>query len=472
VVISLFEGLKKILFRGGSGQKQTQTMGTILKLYIPGNAVWTPKNYEALAREGYQSNVYVFACVNIIAKACAGIPWGLYDTGKTLKTMDMVSIPRDARRSFVKRYVRHGRLKELDNHEVLSLLAKPNPIQAHARFFESMIGFLLLAGNEYIEGVGPVSGANAGRFQELYPWRPDRVKVVTGQPNEPVQAYRYSVGNYYKDIAPDYVLHLKLFNPLDDFYGMSPIQAAAKSIDQNNASKAWNVSLLQNSGRPSGAFKSKTNVDDKQYNRLQAWIDEEVTGTINAGRPILLEGDLDWTQMGLDAVDMAWIEGQKLSAKEIAIAYNVAPELIGDQDNKTYSNYKEAREALYMETVLPLMDWIRDEINVWLIQKWGPNLYLDYDRDDIEALQEDRDKLWNRAIRAVRGGLLTPNEGREIIGYESYPGADDLITTQGGMPIGGVGDDIDRINNQDPYEELVNAKKVVNFPFGVKTSQS
>ena len=50
------------------------------------------------------------------------------------------------------------------------------------------------------------------------------------------------------------VLHLKTFNPLNDWYGLSPIEAAAYSIDQHNQAGAWNQAMLQNGARPSGAI--------------------------------------------------------------------------------------------------------------------------------------------------------------------------------------------------------------------------
>src|SRR5690606_10856704 len=154
-----------------------------------------------------------------------------------------------------------------------------------------------------------------------------------------------------------------------------------------------------------------------------------------AGRPMLLEGGLSWQQISLNAKDMEWLEGQKISAREIAMVFGVPSELLGDSTNKTYSNYKEARQAFYMETVLPLMDWLRDEFNNWLTPLFGDNLYLDYDRDDIEAIQEDRTLVWKRSAEAVRFGLLTINEARKAMGYESHPDGDILLIPSSIKPL-------------------------------------
>jgi len=133
---------------------------------------------------------------------------------------------------------------------------------------------------------------------------------------------------------------------------------------------------------------------------------------------------------------MHWLEGLKLSAREIAIAFGVPPELIGDNANKTYSNYKEARQAFYTETVLPLMDSIKGELNNWLIPKFGDKrLYIDYDRDEIEALQEDREAVWRRALEAVKNGIITPNEARVMLGYDEVEGGDMLMMPANMIPL-------------------------------------
>lgn len=388
-------------------QKQSRTTRAIVAMML-GQPVWTPKNYANFAKEGYQANVYVFACIRQIAMACAGIPWLVYRQG------------------------RRGKVEELDDHPMAKLLRRPNPWQGGGRFIENAVAFLMLSGNSYIEAVGPERGAP----RELYALRPDRMKVIPGNAQQLVAGYQYTVGGTAVTFGAEEVLHLKLFNPLDDWYGMSPIEAAARSIDQNNESRAWNVALLQNSARPPGALVTEHELSDEQYDRLKKEIQEKYAGSKNAGRPLLLEGGLDWKEMGLSPADMHWLEGLKLSAREIAIAFGVPPELIGDTANKTYSNYKEARQAFYTETVLPLMDWIRDELNNWLVPKFGDDkIYLDYDRDEIEALQEDREAVWKRAMEAVKIGVLTPNEARLLLGYEEIAGADTLMVPGNMMPL-------------------------------------
>lgn len=381
----MFEGIRKRF-----SIKESRVMQSVIN-YWGNRAQWTPVNYEQYAREGYQTNIYVYACIRQISMACAGIPWLLYN--KSGKNKDDV--------------------KEIENHDLLTLLARPNPLQGTGKFIENIIGYLMISGNSYIEAVGPDN--KTAPPKELYVLRPDRIQVVPGNSLQPIGSYQYEVGGIITNLPSEKVLHLKFFNPLNDWYGMAPLQAAARSVDQNNESKAWNVGLLQNFARPSGVLKTDGTLSEEQFNRLQLEMTENWAGGKNAGRPKLLEGGLDWQETGLSPEDMSWLEGMKLTAREIAIAYGVPPELIGDNANKTYSNYAESRLAFYQETILPLMDWLRDELNNWLVPLFGENLYLDYDKDEIEALSEDRQVVWDRCTNAW---FLTLSEVRLALGYE------------------------------------------------------
>lgn len=94
------------------------------------------------------------------------------------------------------------------------------------------------------------------------------------------------------------------------------------------------------------------------------------------------------------------------------------------------SNYGEARKSFYQETVLPLMDKLRDRINVWLVPMFDSSLELDYDKDQVEALQEDRDSLNTRVMSQWNAGVITLNEVRNLLGLTELDGGDFLnITT-------------------------------------------
>lgn len=383
--------------------------GPLLALQQPGRAVWTPRRFDSFAEEGYRKNVIAFRAINVIARAAASVPWRLFRRGR-------------------------GGIRALSDHALLNLLKRPNPVMAQSEFVEAVAGYFLIAGNSFVEAVAGESGA-----RELWPLRPDRVKVIAGATGLP-QGYIFSIGGAERRWEADpltgrsAILHLKSFNPLDDWYGMSPIEAAAYAIDQRNESDKWNMALLQNGARPSGALvyepkgAAAANLSDDQFARLKDEIAQQYSGARNAGRPMLLDGGLSWQEMSLSPKDMDFLESRNAASRDVALAFGVPPQLLGIPGDNTYSNYQEARLALWEDTVVPLLRHLRDEFNGWLVPMFGDDLALEIDLDEVPALVARREKIWRRLQSA---DFLTVNEKREAAGFGPIAGGDVIPPRRG-----------------------------------------
>lgn len=387
-----------------SKESQTRIVTSVQQVGKPQS---TPANYEGFARVGYSKNAVVFIAVSKIATACAGIEWCLYQKSKG----------------------RRNEKKEILDSPLLNLLDKPNPDMARASFIENVIAYLKITGNTYVEAN---TGLTGNVPLELWPARPDFMKVVPGA-NGFVAQYEYATGSAKRVFPVDPVkmtskiMHLKTFNPINLWYGLSPLEAALLSLDQNSAGQKWNLALLQNSATPSGVLQMKvTDINPRgtlskdQYDRLKAEFDENFQGSKNAGRPLILEGGLNWQQISLGPKDMDFLQNKNVTATDIFAVYGVPGELVG-LGQKTFANYKEARLSFYEDTVLPTMDQLRDKFNQWLTPAFGENLYLDYDKDDIEALVEKREAKYTSLSSAT---FLHENEKREAAGYDAIPGLD------------------------------------------------
>ncbi len=351
-------------------------------------ANWGASDFRALSIDGFMRNPVVYRCVRLISEAAAAMPWLLY-SGET----------------------------ELESHPVLDLLGKPNFRQSGQEFMEALFAHLAISGNAFIK---QVSIENTPR--ELHLLRPDKVNILTdgdGWPN----AYEYVNGNHKQrfGFASDNncaVLHLRMFNPIDDMMGIPPLRAAHMALNIHNAAATWNKALLDNSARPSGALvytSSETpNLSDEQFERLKRELEEGYSGANRAGRPMLLEGGLDWKAMGFSPRDMDFIEAKNGAARDIALAFGVPPMLLGIPGDNTYSNYVEANKAFWRLTVSPLVDRTSQALGNWLTPQFETGLRLDVDRDKVDALSSDRTALWQR-LQATE--FLTDDEKRSAIGY-------------------------------------------------------
>ncbi|MEW5963380.1 MAG: phage portal protein [Pseudomonadota bacterium] len=362
--------------------------GALVAIETLGQPVWAPRDYGAFAREGFMQNAVVYRSVRMIAEAAASIPLLLYE-GET----------------------------EIEAHPLLDLVRKPNAEQTSVDLLEAWYGYLLVSGNAYCEAV-----AAGGRLRELHALRPDRMKVVPGADGWP-EAYEYAAGGHsvrfdaepMAGVRP--ILHVKLFHPANDHYGMSPIEAAATAIDIHNTASGWNKALLDNAARPSGALvlaAREGRLTGEQYERLKGELEAGFQGARNAGRPLLLEGGLDWKPLSLSPKDMDFIEAKNAAAREIALALGVPPMLLGIPGDNTYANYQEATRSFWRQTVLPLVDRTAKALSGWLAPAWGEALELKADLDRVEALAGEREALWARLEAA---SFLTTDEKRAAVGY-------------------------------------------------------
>jgi len=387
-------------------------------------------NFKAYANEGYRQNAIVYRCVNEIANGAASIPFCVYQ----------------------------GDIK-LDRHPLISLLNRPNPLQAGVEYFQSLYSYLLLSGNSYA-----LQSDINGVPRELHVLRPDRIEIEPSNTAIP-KSYKYKVGQevirtYPADPATgaSEIKHFKMWNPLDDYLGLSPLMAAAIDVDQHNMIAKHNIALLANGARPSGAIVFKpaddagmrTMLSDGQRQQLQSDLHSRFQGVDNAGKPVLLEGDFDWKEMGMSPRDMDFLSQMNMSAKDIALCFGIPSQLIGVPDAQTYANVQEARLALYEETIIPLAKRIESDLNEWLAPAFGDDISIKYDIDSIPAMTERRRRVYENVTAAVRDGIISRNEARERLGLEPITGGDEVFIAANLFPLGGP--EVAADEGQDPED--------------------
>jgi HK97 family phage portal protein len=352
----------------------------------------SPTDFADLAEVGYKKNVIVYRCVHLISRSIASVNWIVRKTNDSHEVNEV-----------------------LYSHEILDLIDHPNSNQYKTTFMESATSYLLLSGNCYITVVRDEKGLP----KEMHLLRPDRVRVIPGTNSIPF-GYEYTVDDRRRIFEVDQatghsdVLHIKFFNPLDDWYGISPVEVAMGSINQHNAIAQQNTAFLQNGGRPSGALMYGSNLDQQKRNELRDNIRSLYEGGRNAGKILLLEGNFEWKEMGLSPKDLDFVSGKELSAKEISLAFGVPSILVGAMDSATFANYREARYNFWEETVIPIINIFAGELSNWFRHMFRTEYGLWYDIDSIQALSNRRESEWRKISDAE---FLTTDGKREAFGY-------------------------------------------------------
>jgi HK97 family phage portal protein len=369
-------------------EAKASATGPVVAFAGSGRVAWSARDTVSLTKTGFLGNPIGFRAVKLISEAAAALPLLLQD---------------EARR--------------YDIHPMLDLLARPNGAQGRAELLEAVYAQLLLSGNAYVEAVPGLSALPG----ELHVLRSDRMALVPGADGWPV-AYEYTVGakkhRFDMTVGVQPVCHIRTFHPHDDHYGFSPLQAAAVAIDVHVAASRWSKALLDNAARPSGAIvyrgaDGQGALSGDQYERLVSEMEAHHQGARNAGRPMLLEGGLDWKPMGFSPSDMEFQKTKESAAREIAIAFGVPPMLMGIPGDATYANYQEANRAFFRLTVVPLVAKVTASLSHWLAGFTGQALELRPDLDQVPALAVERDQHWARVGAA---DFLTDVEKRVALG--------------------------------------------------------
>lgn len=394
----------KNLFRGAFGlasisdasvqalPAETKSAQPLIALQLSSRASWSPRNYGGLVREGYQKNAVAYRCVRMIAEAAASVPL----------------------------CVQRGDVCEAGD-PAAQFLMRGNPMGSITEVLESFYGYLQLGGNAYLE-----AALVDGVPRALYALRPDRISVLTDRAGWP-SGYDYEAGGYKRRFTRDNsrgrcaVHHMRLFHPMSDGYGFSPLEAAAQAVDIHNEGGRWAKALLDNSARPSGALiyrggEGAERLSDDAFDRLKSELEGQHSGARHAGRPMVLEGGLDWKAMSLTPNDMDFIEARRESAREIALAFGVPPMLLGIPGDNSYANYKQANQAFWRQTIIPLVTKTARGLEAWLQPFFGDDLRLSADLDAVPALSEERAALWKRLSEAT---FLSDQERRILAGLEA-----------------------------------------------------
>jgi len=383
----------------------------VLRYFGLNSADWTSCSPEVLAKEAFKANVIAYRCIDIRSKSVASVPLKVKVNGE-----------------FV------------ENHPLEILLKKPNPRAAGSKFIYALNAYRDITGNAYLESLNAAGKPPA----ELWLWTPFEMTALAANNGRMAQAYQWQSENYkhiwkyengyYEHDDGSKLLHWETFDPLNKFIGMSPLQPAGKPIDQHNSSSEWNRRLLKNECRPSGAFMTDGLTAEQQKQAEKAIA--EKSGAENAGKPLVLGGkNLSWMQMSLSPKDMDWLQGRNQVAREIAAAFGVPTQVIPIQGDQTFANYEQARLALWEDTVMPIVDDLVGELNMFLSPQFGEGVEIVPDYNSIPALDAKRQQKWSAVQTA---DWLTPNEKRKETGFDLYddPAADELYISAGLLPIG------------------------------------
>lgn len=468
------------------------------------------ENYWEYAHEAYLKNPYAHAAIKLTARAIAQIPARLYRIaesdevekaltkaprlhGKTKGEEKRAAVQRIweerikkyREHTEVKAVAKHYAKKELinqdiiepvDNHEVYRLLREPNEYtqRSYQDLMVALTSYLEIGGMTLME---PVRGASSTdtviSSLRVHQPRDLRIDRQGGRPIGTITVSDESGDNmefaYHPDPSETEVFYERYFHPMYPRFGLSPVEPAAHSVDINNQAREWNLNLLFNGAQPSGILSTDKQLGDSRRQKLKRQWREKHAGPQNAGSIVVADGGggADFKATSMSPEDMQWGDLTRLSAKEVAVVWNVPAQLIGHTESQSYNNYRSARRSFYVEKVIPLTTKLFGFLNSTVIENYDEDLLLDYETASIDALKKEINEMHERAREDVQNTLLTPNEARAKIGEQAVEGGNVLLMPKNMIPLSAAPENPDDVEGSalEPMEIEGEPKSKTGFNF-------
>lgn len=391
----MFEGIKTRFFEWAT-KSQIQAQQSFIRLLMSQNPTWTNWTTEAAVNEGYKASIWVYAAINKKAKAAASVPWYVYKRNS------------------------QGEYEQQRNHPLQILIDKPNPFTSRNNLIERCIMQLELAGNSLYK-MSMIGGVPV----ELWNIGPDGMRPLPDK-QEFIKEYEYTPKSGAKVKMPaNEILHVMYVDPANPFWGVAPLQVAARTVDTDIEAVNWNKVSLQNRAVTDGIFSIPQPLTTPQYNELRQQIREQHQGAANARTPWILGGGAQWQQMSLSPADMDFIAGRQMTREEICAIFSVPPPIVGILDKANYSNMQEARRVFWLDTIIPLLDDLKESFNRALTPYFGDDIELDYDLTNVEALAENvNDKIDAAGKLFSMGVPFNTINQRLDLGFDEIEGGD------------------------------------------------
>ena len=388
---------------------------------------------------------YVYAAVMMNARSIAAQPLRLYASVEARGTKQF---PTKSVSKSVQRYLKGdgsmrpaksamlgsntgGDVVEIYDHPILDLLNKVSPFYDGYNFNILRKTFLQVTGNEYLHPImGPM-----GYPVEIWVMPSQYVKIKPTRDERLIEGYEYGQQPNNAFFAPDEVLHNRVPDPSDPLYGRGWVAAASDAAGLLQSMDGYEKHLFENQARPDWGIFLKETLNETQWNRMIAYLDQNLRGNRNSGRPYIFEGGSDARPLQFSPRDLSFSEGENRKVEVIAAVSGVPVTLLKANDPNLAS--AQVGFASYMrDTIHPYLVADAEFLNQSLLPLFGglaDGLFLAYDN----PVQEDEQLISGIMQSQVASGIRTINEARAELGLDPAEDGDELRVN--GIPLDVLG---------------------------------
>jgi HK97 family phage portal protein len=335
---------------------------------------------------------------------------------------------------------RTGTLARREHRYYRVLNERPNPYMTATTFWAMSELFRNHYGNSYayIDDRDPL-------HPKLYPMHPKDVTVYYDDARRladvPDVYYRYTGGTKQFVFSSAEVLHFKNFLTRDGIMGIPTREQIADTVQGGiNAQKMLN--RLYQSGMTAKAVLQYTGgLNDANVDALKEGIQNYAAGKDSSGTGGIIPIPIGFTltPLNIKLTDSQFLELKQYSALQIAAAFGIKPDQIGDYTKSSYSSSEAQQISFLVDTMLFIIKQYEEEIS--------EKILTPEEREDGYTakfatrvlMRVDQFTQIQTISTAVQSFLYKVNEGREFLDLPAVEGGDQLIGNGSTIPLSMVG---------------------------------
>ncbi|WP_386692720.1 hypothetical protein O1Q79_00584 [Lonepinella sp. MS14434] len=308
------------------------------------------------------------------------------------------------------------------NHPIDYLLNEmPNRNQTPYQFKYTMMRHCLLNGNAY----AVIGWDKKGQPESLTPYPPSAVNIIRLVGGKYIYQITDLDGNTHQYLQ-DEILHLR-HSSLDGFMGRSPVTICREAIGLGLAQQKHGASVMKNGLMASGLITTSEWLDEAKAQKAIKAL-ERYKGAKNAGKTPVLEGSMEYKQLGMTNQDAEWLQSRTFTIGDIARIFNISPIFLQEYSNSSYSNFSEASRAFLSQTLRPWLtnfeQQLKDALMVDVADRTAPRYLIEFDTADL--LRTSQNERFSSYEIAIKSGVMSPNEVRRREGLTPYAGGDEF----------------------------------------------
>lgn len=338
---------------------------------------------------------------------------------------------------------------EIYDHPLLNLLDHPNNEEVKADALYIIQSHKKLTGDSFWLKVR--TGRQVTALRHL---PPDKIELNLRQPtpDDPtaIDSFHYQdvINGQKVDVTyrPEDIIHFKKPNPNNPFRGLGVVEAMADTIDVDNLTNLTTKNFFQKGAITNFVLSTDQKLNKDQLKRLRAELRQDYAGADNAYKTMILGGGLKPEKLAFSNKDMEFLSQLQWYRDKIMCGFGNTLASLGMLDDVNRATHESSTIEWKRTTVKPDMDSIVNALNEYLVPEFGDNLIVGY----TDPIPEDREDKRAEVAALFPIGIISKNEARELLDYESIVGGDVFAVPMGATYIDETGL---KVNDEEDDEQ-------------------